>query len=87
MKKFIITIALIFILPICLLFAGCGNASGEENPDFIIVSESHFDGNRVSTILAHKETKVMYCFYKCGYGGGMSIMLNPDGTPMIYEGE
>ena len=36
-------------------------------------------------ILADKETKVMYMFMKTGYGGGLTVMLDSDGTPKLYE--
>lgn len=35
----------------------------------------------------HNETKVMYVFITSGYQAGMTVLLNPDGTPVIWEGE
>lgn len=34
----------------------------------------------------HNETKVIYVFMRDGYQAGMTVLLNPDGTPMIWEG-
>ena len=31
------------------------------------------------------ETNVMYAWCKRGYGGGFSVMLNPDGLPKLYD--
>ena len=62
MKKLLICILFMLVIPVCLLLTGCGTHTGESNSDFIIISEERFDGNRISTILVHKETKVMYFF-------------------------
>lgn len=37
----------------------------------------------------HNDTKVMYVFMRAieYESTGMSVLLNPDGTPMIWEGE
>lgn len=34
-------------------------------------------------ILVDKETGVNYLFTQSGYAGGMTPLLNPDGTPVI----
>lgn len=39
-------------------------------------------GNSVS-ILVDKETGVNYIFYKSGYGGGLSPLLDNQGKPVI----
>lgn len=35
----------------------------------------------------HNETKVIYVFIRNCHQAGMTILLNSDGTPMIWEGE
>ena len=36
-------------------------------------------------IVYHKETKVMYAISTGGYNGGnFTVLVNPDGTPMIW---
>lgn len=35
------------------------------------------------TILRDKETGVQYLFYKEGYGGGLTPLLDKDGKPVI----
>lgn len=39
-------------------------------------------------VVYHKDTKVMYAI-SCGYYncGTFTVMLNADGTPMVYEGK
>jgi len=35
-------------------------------------------------IYVDKETKVQYLFVKRGYGGGLTVMLDSDGSPLLY---
>lgn len=36
----------------------------------------------------HSETKVMYVVSMLSYNcGNFTVLVNPDGTPMLYEGE
>ena len=36
----------------------------------------------------HKDTKVMYVVSSSSYNcGNFTLLVNPDGSPMIYEGE
>lgn len=37
------------------------------------------------TILRDKYTNILYIEYHQGYGGGITIMMNADGTPMLYN--
>lgn len=37
------------------------------------------------TILRDKYTNVLYIKYHSGYKGGLTVMLNTDGTPMLYN--
>ena len=36
-----------------------------------------------TTILVDKKTGVNYLFAQSGYGGGLTVLLNRDGTPVI----
>lgn len=49
------------------------------------------NGNGSFTIVYHMETKVMYVVYveigNSSRGVGITPLLNPDGTPMLYQGE
>ena len=36
-------------------------------------------------IVRHKETGVCYLVWYNGYQGGITVMLNPDGTPYVWE--
>ena len=89
MKKLIV---LLMAIALCAcLFAGCSNYYTDEyrseyweNTGFTYIEcKSHAD------YVYHNDTKVMYVFFRgIRYDNtGMSVMLNPDGTPMIWEGE
>jgi len=78
---------LIFLCMICALgFCGCGKATETDKPSdsmFVIVE----GGGLNSYIIAyHKETKVMYAVSNgVNNSGTFMVLVNPDGTPMIYE--
>lgn len=86
MKRLLI--ALMAIALCACLFMGCsGNPAAEEGvsreSSFVIVEDgaSYY-------IVYHKDTKVMYTLSAGGYNcGSFCLLVNPDGTPMIWEGE
>lgn len=93
MKKLFI---LFLVLPVIML-VGCGKIpqtsdfTSEENNRFVYVKEYRYHDNDYFRILVDKETRVMY-LYKCNVNGhnstaGLTVMLNADGTPMLWEGE
>ena len=80
---------------LCVIFAffliGCGTTMERADQQlrkplsmFIIVEESSSDAYR---IVYHRDTKVMYAISTGVYcGGAFTVMLNPDGSPMLWEG-
>lgn len=90
MKKKIVYLLLILIMPL-MLFSGCGNnaQTSSNGSEFIIgdivfikvIRGDDFD------IFVDKNTKVMYIFNKTTYQGGLTVLVNADGTPMLWEGE
>ena len=87
MKRLLIVLML-FALCACL-FVGCGvsveTESGKSDTSMFVVVEKTDCG---WWVVYHKDTKVMYVIsagpYNCGV---FTVMLNPDGSPMIWEGE
>ena len=86
MKRLLIVLMLFALCT--YLFTGCGapvedQTPGSVNSMFICVEKS-----AAWWVVYHKDTKVMYTIsaghYNCGT---FTVMLNPDGTPMIWEGE
>ena len=93
MKKKIIYLLFTLMIPFCFVIAGCSNnqsnGSSGQNPteqvEFVEVNTwSDFHGYVNARIIVNKATKVMYLVDN---DGAMTVMLNPDGTPMIYQGE
>jgi hypothetical protein len=83
MKK-IVAIILVLMM-FCFIFAGCGT---KENSRFVIIDSDVETEDRISTVLyADKQTNVVYWFTKSGYGQTMTVLLNSDGTPVLYDFE
>lgn len=79
---------LVMILLI-LLLTGCG---GTSTPDFqksnMFVYIQKADGYNAYDVVYHKDTKVMYVVSHSSYNiGTFTVLVNPDGTPMLYEAE
>lgn len=85
MKKKLFCLLLIFILPI-LLLSGCDKKAGNSTSELVAISYENTDIG-FTIIFVHKKTKVMYLFVKSGYGGGLTVMLDSDGKPLLYKGE
>ena len=85
MKKLI---AIFVAIALCAcLFVGCSSPETDENvsksSSFVIVEDGY--GYKV---VYHKDTKVMYTYSASRYNhGNFCLLVNPDGTPMIWEGE
>lgn len=79
MKKFAIALAALMFLLI-VACGGEGAAQAEEEKDFEYI---HASGS--GNIIRHNETGVCYLWHKCGYGAGLTLMVNPDGTPYVWE--
>ena len=86
-------IAFLMAIALCAcLFVGCEGSSvstssaySEDTPSMFVTVEYVGDYWRV---VYHKDTKVMYIVSAGSYNRGtFTVMLNSDGTPMIWEGE
>ena len=83
MRKKLLCLLLVLIMPVMVLF-GCSNSPAEENGGYDRFKVVSYEAGN---IYIDKETKIMYLWVKNGYGGGLTVMLNADGTPMLWEGE
>lgn len=80
MKKLAIMLALAISLSGCS--GGNSNTEYENNGRF---REVYSDFSNV--IYVDSETNVMY-FWHCGYfSGGLTVMVNENGQPLIWKGE
>lgn len=82
---------------VCVMFCvvgltGCGESfksvesvqppQTETDVSMFVVIESTIDWK----VVYHKNTKVMYAVSDGGYNHGtFTLLVNPDGTPMLYE--
>ena len=80
---------------LCVIFAffliGCGGPKishvGEAKPTsmFIAIEENSLIG---FLVVYHRDTKVMYVVSTRTYNpGNFTVLVNPDGSPMIWEGD
>lgn len=91
MKKKIFCFLLLLVMPIILLF-GCAldNAQTSEiGKEYIVgnVILVKVEKGKDFDLFVDKNTKVIYIYNKTSYQGGLTAMLNADGTPMLWEGE
>lgn len=83
MKKAIsIILCAVMVMSLC----GCGVKAtkmeiSEEAPCLMTV----IDETAGYTIYMHDETGVCYFCRDAGYGQSVCVMLNPDGTPYVWE--
>ncbi len=57
----------------------------KENRFIVAFEEGRFTGG--SRVLVDKETGVNYLYHYDGYGGGLTVMLDADGKPLVTEVE
>ena len=93
MKKIIIIALIIAILAILVVGAcGCGiPVTSEAQEDdfefsdrFIIIGKCQTEGI-IYFELYDKNTKVMYVYMYYGSSGSLTLLVNANGTPMLYE--
>ena len=80
MKKLAIMLALAISLSGCS--GGNSNTEYENNGRFRKVY-----GEYPNTIYVDSETDVMYFWHTGGYSGGLTVMVNENGQPLIWKGE
>lgn len=81
-------VALVLIIVVAVMFTSCGNYGQlADTPNrFKEVSKNNINGNDC-ILLVDTETRVMYLEVVNGYRLGLTVMLNSDGTPMLYNGD
>lgn len=87
MKKLMV-IFMAIALCACL-FCGCATSvtkvddyAGKSTSMFVTVEETNW-----WYVAYHRDTKVMYAIsYGYNNSGAFTVLVNPDGTPMIWEG-
>jgi hypothetical protein len=80
MKKLAIMLALAISLSGCS--GGNSNAEYENNGRFRKVYAEY-----PNTIYVDSETNAMYFWHTGGYSGGLTVMVDENGQPLIWKGE
>lgn len=74
---------ILFCILFCVILAGCSYEELEKKPEstFIVVEEE-----MGFNVVYHRDTKVMYTVSHSSYNmGNFTLLVNPDGSPMLYE--
>lgn len=77
---FILAVALVMSLVACASVEGTQACEPEER--FTVVH----GGGYAPAVYVDTETGVQYLVIRSAYGAGMTMLVNADGTPMIWEG-
>ena len=86
-KSLLIVTVILVILSIVVIVSGCDykhvdiSQAQDESSRFVVVEETYTWG-----VVRDKYTGVMYAVSRGTYNGGnFTVLINPDGTPMIWE--
>lgn len=83
MKKRLLSMALVAVMAVWMIACDKSESNAKTQSMFGYVE---FGSNY--EIVYHKETKVMYAISDGSYNHGtFTLLVNPDGTPMLYESE
>ena len=90
MKKIVVPVTIVSIL-LCFILIGCNKQSVNANQEdqlgqfeFIQYDTAHYLGINKYVVFVDKDTNVMYLFVDAGGNGGVTYMVNPDGSPKLY---
>lgn len=82
---------LLVVILFVLLLTGCGKTTESQNSTlesdmFVCIQEAGYRYNY--DVVYNKDTKVMYTVSHGPYSyGNFTVLVNPDGSPMLYKGE
>lgn len=80
MKHFLICTLAAAVIAISLACCGVSEAEAGQEEMFVEVYEG-----RSYSVVYHAETKVMYVAGDVKYGDVFTVLVNPDGTPMVWR--
>lgn len=86
-----INAAILLAVVCCVIFSGCGKTKKAETSEvderFLILNDTNNGMNGYRQIIVDRETGVMYLFVGKGSKGGLAVMVDAEGNPLIYNGE
>lgn len=84
MKKFFIALVVLLIIAATLVSCNTQTVETEDANDSSMFIEIEYKPNW--QVVYHRETRVMYVISRGAYNQGtFTLLVNADGTPMIYE--
>ena len=81
-KKHIVAIA-VFVF-VMFTFLGCNTVDGANDMFTKVCSKKNFVHGDIY-VYRENTTDVMYMIYSSGYKGGLTVMLDADGSPLLYS--
>lgn len=78
---------LVAVLSVTLLISGCVSANANAGNDEVQAPLVLVESTPTYNIYVDKDTGVMYLWVMTMYKGGLTVMLNADGTPKIWQQE
>ncbi len=76
-----------FLLTGCCVRTNSQNSQTNSQEENMFVYIQTADPYRPYDIVYHRDTKVMYVISHINATGTFTLLVNPDGTPMLYNGE
>ncbi len=84
---------LLIMILFVLLLTGCGKTIEPQKPTqesdmFVYIQKADTFNGRFYDVVYQRDTKVMYTVSHNTYNqGSFTLLVNPDGSPMLYKGE
>ena len=84
MKMRLISLALV-VMMVGIALTGCTTTTEAATNNPFADRFVEFYTGVYQKVIVDKETGVCYLWRKHGYGGGLTVLLDADGTPLTYE--
>lgn len=84
MKKFICVTLIACVM--CFGLCGCAEPSSVYSEEPQVATDRFVSDCPVCYIITDSETGVQYLYCQNGYNGGMTVLVDADGSPCIADG-
>ena len=78
--------AVLITCAICFGLCGCGESSTVHVEKNQAASGRFISDSPECYIVTDSETGVQYLYCKCGYSGGLTLLVDADGKPYLSDG-